>query len=62
MFISSQPAACSHARVLSCGMPCTLEESKCAIVWYKNLTVLIEISFLWVYITDRFGGYMYIYK
>ena len=21
------------------------EESKCAIVWYKNLTVLIEISF-----------------
>ena len=22
-----------------------VEESKCAIVWYKNLTVLIEISF-----------------
>ena len=25
--------------------PRRAEESKCAIVWYKNLTVLIEISF-----------------
>eukprot|EP01048_Picozoa_sp_COSAG05_P001338 COSAG05_NODE_45_length_25418_cov_92.923299_4_plen_59_part_00 len=43
---SGAAVALSHAcAVRSAQAVAEAEESKCAIVWYKNLTVLIEISF-----------------
>ena len=38
-----------------------MEESKCAIVWYRYGIKIerIDRDLLWVYVTDRFGGYIY---
>ena len=62
---SAWPPALDHAvqqpraiTRLASGWVRASEESKCAIVWYKKFD-RIDRDLLWVYVTDRFGGYIY---